>query len=75
MSLLITESKCTAKMLSEALGTPTASTTLFPINQTVIPLTCDHQYHLHIKNINVHYQIHQLGDQTRIPMHHLLLDK
>ena len=75
MSLSTTESKCTAKTLSEALGTPTASTTLFPINQTVIPLTCDHQYHLRTKNIDVHYQIHRLGDQTRIPMHHLLLDR
>ena len=67
MSLSMTKSKCTAKMLSKALGTPTASTTLFPINQTVILLTHNHQYHLHTKNIDVHYQIHWLGDQTKIP--------
>ncbi len=40
-------------LLSEAFGSLTAMTTLFSDNQAAIALTRDHQYHAHMKHIDV----------------------
>jgi hypothetical protein len=42
-------------LLSKAFGSLTATTTLFSDNQAVIALTWDHQYHMRMKHIDVHY--------------------
>ena len=42
-------------LLSKVFGTITAPTTLFSDNQAAITLTRDHQYHSHMKHIDVQY--------------------
>jgi reverse transcriptase-like protein len=46
-------------LLSKAFGSLTAMITLFLDNQVVIALTQDHQYHTHMKHINVCYHFIQ----------------
>jgi hypothetical protein len=67
VSLSTTESKYVAAMhggkealwlcslISEVFGPITSPTTLFSNNQAAIALTCDHQYHPHMKHIDVRY--------------------
>jgi hypothetical protein len=42
-------------LLSEIFGPFSSPITLFSDNQAAIALTCDHQYHVHIKHIDVRY--------------------
>jgi len=42
-------------LISEVFGNITSPTTLFSDNQAAITLTHDHQYHLHMKHIDVRY--------------------
>jgi hypothetical protein len=42
-------------LISEVFGPITSPTTLFSDNQAAIALTCDHQYHLRMKHIDVWY--------------------
>jgi hypothetical protein len=42
-------------LLSEIFGTFSSPITLFSDNQAAIALTCNHQYHVRTKHINVHY--------------------
>ena len=42
-------------LLSEVFGTITMPTTLFLDNQAAIALMCDHQYHSHMKHIDMQY--------------------
>jgi hypothetical protein len=76
VSLSTTESKYVAVMhgmkealwlcslFSKVFEPITAPTTLFSDNQSVIALTCDHQYHAHTKHIDVHYHfIHWVIEQ------------
>ena len=62
-------------LISEVFGPITSPTTLFSDNQAAIMLTHDHQYHLHIKHINMRYHwIHWVVEKGSIRLIYCLMD-
>jgi len=62
-------------LLSEAFGSLTTMTTLFSDNQVAIALTRDHQYHTHMKHIDVWYHfIRWVIEQGSLHLIYCLMD-